>query len=255
MYTCILMNRGFSDINPVQCGYETCESGHSFGTAVREYFLMHYVLSGCGEYKNGGRTYKVSRGQFFLIRPDELTFYKADADDPWEYVWLGFTGSETAALDRLESPVGKLPEEIFRELVSMMNNGFPEWESMREEYLVTVIYRIMAALSAHDGGTHYAERAENFIRTSFMEKVSIEGIAKSLSLDRRYLSRLYRERYGQSMREYLLCVRLENAARLLEGGYGVSEAAFMSGFEDRSDFSRAFRKKYKKSPAEYKNAE
>lgn len=252
MHTCILMDRGFSDLNPVQCGIETCAPGHAFGPAVRGYYLIHYVLSGCGEFRCGGDMYKVSRGQFFLIRPGEQTFYKASDKDPWEYVWIGFTGKQTACFAHLQTPVGTLPQEIFRELASMIHSGFPKWGSMREEYLVTVIYRIVAALSAQDGSRHYAERAENYLRTSFMEKVSIEQIAQSLSLDRRYLSRLFKKRYGISMREYLLGVRLDNAARLLSDGYGVSEAALMSGFEDRSDFSRAFRRKFGKSPSELK---
>lgn len=31
----------------------------------------------------------------FLIRPYELTYYQADAEDPWHYIWIGFDGKKS----------------------------------------------------------------------------------------------------------------------------------------------------------------
>ena len=40
----LLDNLHMADINPRICGVEACAPGHSFGPAVREYFLLHYVV-------------------------------------------------------------------------------------------------------------------------------------------------------------------------------------------------------------------
>ena len=40
-----IMDMGYGGMNPVQLGYEDCEPSHSFGPAVREYWLLHYVAS------------------------------------------------------------------------------------------------------------------------------------------------------------------------------------------------------------------
>ena len=42
----LLDNLHMADINPRICGVEACAPGHSFGPAVREYFLLHYVVRG-----------------------------------------------------------------------------------------------------------------------------------------------------------------------------------------------------------------
>ena len=74
------------------CGYEKCASGHSFGPAVRTQYLLHFVISGKGTYSVGGVTYPVKAGQAFLIKPSEVTYYQADREAPWEYMWMAFDG-------------------------------------------------------------------------------------------------------------------------------------------------------------------
>ena len=49
----LLDNLHMADINPRICGVEACAPGHSFGPAVREYFLLHYVVRG-REYSAAG---------------------------------------------------------------------------------------------------------------------------------------------------------------------------------------------------------
>ena len=71
-----------------------CEPSHSFGPARREYYLLHFVAEGCGVYHCGGEDYPVGPGQMFVIRPEEMTVYRADAQNPWHYIWVGFRVGE-----------------------------------------------------------------------------------------------------------------------------------------------------------------
>ena len=36
--------------------------------------------------------YSLKKGNIFLIRPGESTFYRSDAEEPWLYAWLSFGG-------------------------------------------------------------------------------------------------------------------------------------------------------------------
>lgn len=61
----------------------------------------------------------------------------------------------------------------------------------------------------------------------------------------------FRKRFGEPPGTWLLRKRLEHAAVLLRSGtMSVSQAAFESGFEDSSHFSRAFKRHFGTSPSD-----
>ncbi len=250
--SCVLRNRQFKDINPVDFGVEQCVPGYKYGPHVRKYFLLHFVLSGKGVFIKDGKTYELSAGDFFFIYPDEVTTYIADQKDPWKYIWVGCTGELAKRFYELDSPVGKLSDRIFLELYGMLKEDFPGWDNMKEEYIAVVIHRIMAELFAHPSPhRHYISRVKAFINSSYMKNISVQGIADELSVDRRYLSRIFKSQCGESIKEYLTKVRLQNAAGFLISGYSVNETYELCGYSDRSNFSRSFKKKYGVWPSEY----
>ena len=87
-----------------------------------------------------------------------------------------------------------------------------------------------------------------------MRSIRIDDIAKQLNLDRRYLTRLFKEKTGQSIQEYLIQVRLEEAAHCLQSGYSVNDTATLCGYEDVSNFSKMFKKRYGISPTKMKRS-
>ena len=74
------------------CGREDCIKGWKFGPYVRESYVVHMVKKGKGTFTIAGKTYELGPGQAFIIRPGEETTYRADDDDPWSYMWVGFHG-------------------------------------------------------------------------------------------------------------------------------------------------------------------
>ncbi|MEO5790050.1 response regulator, partial [Gelidibacter sp.] len=58
---------------------------------------------------------------------------------------------------------------------------------------------------------------------------------------------------GKSLVDFVRLLRLKKAAILItKQGYTISEAAFMSGFNDPKYFSKCFKKEFQKSPADFK---
>ncbi|MBQ7348656.1 MAG: AraC family ligand binding domain-containing protein, partial [Clostridia bacterium] len=80
------------DLVPIFYGGEKCKKGHSFGPHTRNYYIIHFCLNGCGTLKDKFGVHKISAGELFIIRPDEITTYTADMFTPWEYTWIAFNG-------------------------------------------------------------------------------------------------------------------------------------------------------------------
>ena len=243
-----LSNRHLKDLNPILAGEESCKPGHSFGPFMRWYTLIHYVVKGCGIFCARGQTFHVHAGEAFLILPGEVTTYTADMDDPWHYQWIGFTGELSAAFAELPA-VFQVPADIFPRIVQAAS------AQQGAEYLVSsVLFRLYAEMFMPAGGSNrHVQKVESFIQARYMENISVELIAHQMNLDRRYLTRLFKAKTGKTIQEYLIEVRLKQACDYLRQGFSVNHTASLCGYEDVSNFSRMFKKRYGLSPQHWQN--
>lgn len=239
-----LTNRHLQDMNPLDAGEEVCKSGKSFGPHARKYTLIHYVISGKGIFYARGSAYPVEAGQAFLILPDEITTYTADQQDPWHYCWIGFDGSLSAKFASLP-PVMTLPKALFDPILHARFE-----ESPPEYRLAAMLLRLYDHLfSDVKTANRHVYRVENYIRSNYMMPIRVEEIAALLNFNRRYLGRLFKENTGKTIQEFLIEVRLEAAHRHLREGCSVADAAQLCGYEDVSNFSKMFKRRYGKPPA------
>ena len=247
----LLINRHFSDLNPIVAGQERCAPDHRFGPAVRRYTLLHCVLSGKGTYTCGGVTYPVTSGQIFRILPGEETVYMADSRDPWHYCWIGFDGRLSERMRELPPvfPASTAVTTVFR-LVT-------EQSGASEYGIASSLFRLYDALFSgqEPSSNEYVRRIRSFIEAMYVRKISIEDLAGQLHLNRRYLTRLFHGETGMSIRDYLLNTRMREAVECLRAGLSVGETAERCGYEDMFLFSKLFKKQFGVSPANWKNTE
>ena len=79
-------------------GFQRCDSLYQWGPGIRDHNLIHYIISGKGFSKIGKRTYELQAGDSFLVYPNTEVVYYAAETDPWEYAWVGFTGSDASMI-------------------------------------------------------------------------------------------------------------------------------------------------------------
>lgn len=245
----LLTNRHLQDLNPVIAGTHDCDPGYGISPAIRKYTLIHYVFRGKGTLFARGNAYPVRAGQAFLIPLGELANYRADTEDPWYYCWIGFDGALSARFDQLPL-VFSPPEEVFRRMTRVADDP-----SVTEYRLAAELFRLYALLFSEPTlHNPHVRQVENYIRLSYMHPIRVEHIAQQLNLDRRYLSRLFKEKTGMSIQQYLLNVRMDEANNYLRQGYSVKECAHMVGYEDVSNFSKLYKKHFGKSPTHRRKA-
>ena len=243
----MLTNRYFQDLNPFVAGWQHCDPGHRFGPYIRRYTLLHYVISGKGTFYARGQVLPVKAGQVFVILPGEVTTYEADRDDPWHYCWVGFDGRLSKRFAELP-PVVEAQQEDFAELLDVKDYV------NRECAVAACLFRLYGKLfSPEDRGNDHVKKVENHIQSGYMQNITVESIARELNLDRRYLSRLFKQKTGQTLQEYLIRVRMEEADRCLRSGHSVQATAALCGYADPANFSRMFKKYYGHSPIHQKD--
>lgn len=262
-------NNDYSNIelNIYTCGIESCESGHSYGPALRSGYMIHYVLDGKGIYKINGKTYHLTRDQGFLIEPNTLIYYEADKDDPWQYTWIGFNG--TKAKDYLkrttlssDNPILTFPENS--NLLDSMNSivSSSKTTSNRNLIILSKLYEFLYLLCEHfpnhevittDRPRNYVEDALLFIHQNYTDSITIKDIASHICIDRSYLHRLFKKFLNKSPQEYLLSLRIEKAASLItDSELRISDISRSVGYTDPLLFSKTFKKIKGLSPSEFR---
>ena len=238
----VIVNRGLRDLNPRILGCERCKAGHSFGPAVRSYTLIHCVTEGRGKVYKAAGNYEVRAGEAFLILPGEVVTYAADQADPWSYQWIGFDGELAKNFSSLPT-VFPLSASFTQKMLDA------DGSDQREYRIAAVLFELYAVLFGEQKTEcDYVRRVQDHIRAVYMQEIRVEEIARSMNLDRRYLSRYFKEKTGQTVQEYLISVRMEEAQKMLSQGRSVAEAAMLSGYQDPFHFSKMFKRRFGVSP-------
>lgn len=88
-------------------------------------------------------------------------------------------------------------------------------------------------------------RVRQFIDLRCTDSLSIEKLANMANYSRSHFMTIFREVFGETPHNQLLERRLNFAQRMLgQHGYSVQETTLAAGFEDRSSFSKLFRRRF-----------
>lgn len=266
-YVLQLQDRKFKDLYLMTCGYAKCDPLHSFGPAVRPNYIIHFVLEGRGKYQVGDEIYELSKGQGFLIEPEVLTFYQADAKDPWTYLWIGFQGKKAREFMKdigLNSQKlifrSKHAEKLKEIVVSMLKNN--TYSVTSQFILEGLLYTFLSVLtedieitfsSEKERENLYIRKAIEYIQNTYSNNIKVTDIASYVCINRSYLYTLFQKNTGMSPQEYLANYRLTRAAELLDvTDLPVSSVAMSCGYRDPLVFSKAFKGKKGMSPSQYR---
>ena len=261
-------------INPINLNYfgsENCEPGHTFGPFVRTSFVLHKVTAGRGKLrKAGNKIWEISAGQAFLIFPGEETIYKADLEDPWSYMWIGFHGLRAEEMMKKagfskECPVitcrnmDKMKETMDRLLLSR------DLTYVNELYRMGAVYHLIALLTENSAVTDvltdispdadriYVDAAVNLLINNANGSIKVSEVARRIGISRSYLTSIFKKEMKVSPQEFLMNFRMEKAASLLRStDNSVNMIASEVGYSDALSFSKLFHKRFGVSPTDYR---
>ena len=91
----------------------------------------------------------------------------------------------------------------------------------------------------------------NYINEHFTENITLDNLSKQFGYNKCYFSETFNKVLGMNLSTYLNAVRLENFSKRVLRGEPIVDAAYACGFGGINTFYRAFRARYKSSPAEY----
>lgn len=99
------------------------------------------------------------------------------------------------------------------------------------------------------------KKVNDFIFIHYTEDITLEELANHVGLSPTSLSRLYKQKTGDTISSQILETRLTHAAReLVNTDRNIADICFSCGFNNLSNFNRLFKNRQGMSPREFRQA-
>ena len=258
------------EMNVDECGIEQGIPGLGYNYEVLKNAVIHYVTKGYGTFKFNGKVYNLKQGDIFILLKGMQVEYVASIDDPWEYYWIGFSGSNANEyLNRTSitnscvancEENSKIPKIILNMCeISKTYNPSRSDDILLLKELYSLLYALIEEFPKpfeyKDKELHtYIQDALNFINSNYMHSITVQEIADYVNLSRSYLYKMFIKNLGISPQRYLINLRMYKATLLLKGTkLPIGEVASSVGYSDSLLFSKTFSKHFSMSPLNYRN--
>ena len=249
-------------IYPLIISRAKLSSTHFTRRSGLEMYQLVYTEDGAGMLKTEGRTYRLTKGRFFLIDCRKEHHFYADSTDGWEYSMIHFDGKDVpflfgkavqngACFDDTACPEAKAS---LRRLFTLAAE-YPENFDLKAHALLT---ELLTALAGSDpqqeaGVPAWLSDVLTYIVENYDRKPDLEQLARMCYLSESRFSHKFREEMGVSPIEYQYRLRISRAAELLKATDStVKEVSLAVGFQDEAYFHTRFRSTYGKTPTQYR---
>ena len=258
------------EMNVDECGIEQGIPGLGYNYEVLKNAVIHYVTKGYGTFKFNGKVYNLKQGDIFILLKGMQVEYVASIDDPWEYYWIGFSGSNANEyLNRTSitnscvancEENSKIPQIILNMCeISKTYNPSRSDDILLLKELYSLLYALIEEFPKpfeyKDKELHtYIQDALNFINSNYMHSITVQEIADYVNLSRSYLYKMFIKNLGISPQRYLINLRMYKATLLLKSTkLPIGEVANSVGYSDSLLFSKTFSQHFSMSPLNYRN--
>lgn len=145
--------------------------------------------------------------------------------------------------------------EQYTHMKKSENCLFPGKELLLETYLLQLLVFINnlsdQQITLSSRYTPDVNRIIDYLERHLVEQISLDSLAKELSLSKYYLCHLFKKETETTIFNYLLLRRIAKSKSLLSGGKNVTEACFQSGFNNYTNFITSFKKITGYTPKKY----
>lgn len=252
-----------------ECGIEQGIPGFGYKYEVLKNAVIHYVSKGEGTFKFNDKVYRLKKGDIFILLKGMKVEYMASIDEPWEYYWIGFSGSNsneylsrTSIIDSYAvncKENSKIPSIILNMCeISKTYNPSQSDDILLLKELYSLLYAIIEEFPKpfehKDTELHtYIQEAIDFINSNYMNSITVHEIADHVNLSRSYLYKMFIKNLKISPQKYLINLRMYKATLLLKNTkLPIGEVASKVGYSDSLLFSKSFSKYFSMSPLNYR---
>lgn len=225
-----------------------------------DYYVLEYITSGKGYVICDDKKYTVEENDVYLIHIGTKHRYGADANNPYEKIWVNFFSGVFTDIISAYGLSNKVVfkntdcKELFTELLDLAK----KYNDNEEIYLKAseIIFRIILKLvdsSEKQSISATAIKAKEILDQLVYRKVTMQDLYSEIHLSKSQISREFKKYFNLTPYQYLLNRRISIAQNLLtKTNLSIKEISDSLCFADEYHFSTLFKKKIGISPSAYR---
>ena len=241
------------------------ESKEKYYTRRTNYnsYLLLYTYDGCGilEYKN--KTYTLSPETCILIDCRKPHYYHTRGAS-WTHLDIHFDGITAehfySIWEKQEDLSFTVSTRIYQPMIEHLIYDYVNYSSEREllvsNHLNSILLFALKERNKQKKTVEIPEHIRNsvmYLEENFKEPVSLDELARVAELSKYHFSREFKKYIGESPKDYLIRIRIDNAKFLLEtSNIPCYKIGLLSGISNYDNFTRLFEKRCQMTPGEYR---
>ena len=147
---------------------------------------------------------------------------------------------------------------LILQIIKLQNSLLPADIIRKNAFLLELLSRLVRE-SAERGITidyneEFFRRVNEVIESNYNKPISFTSICEQIGYSKNYFTHIYKERFGQTPKQYYEEIKLNKAISYLSNAnISVTEIAYTLGFDTIHDFSRFFKRKTGVSPSDWRH--
>ena len=233
-------------------------------------YLFFVVMEGSGSLEYENRSYEMKKGYCAFIDCTKKYSHTSSSADLWRLKWIHFYGPTMDGiydkyLKRGGTPSFLTEEEekyvnLLQEIYDIANRDTDVRDMMIFEKIAALL--TMAMVESRKSEKYFQDFSSTDIRLieiqeyldkHYSEKISLDDLEARFFINKYYLTRIFKQKFGLPVNSYLIQKRITEAKYLLRfTDKAIEEIGHTCGMADPSYFNRVFKKVEGMSPKEFR---
>lgn len=226
--------------------------------------LLSYTYSGEGGLKYKNKTYKLEKGQAFLIDCRKPHEYFAAAEN-WEHLDIHIWGQNADALYQHFASQNIVQityaQASFDFLIEKLLDSCITFSEHRSLFISNTLSNLLCTLLEHAEKESSAAIPDTFkyvihyMECNYVNPLSLDSLSAFANLSKYHFAREFKKYTGFSPNDYLLELRIRHACILLMNStLSIEQISNEVGIPNMSNFIRQFKKRTGLTPSAFRDA-
>ena len=226
---------------------------------LRNYDSLSIRLRGRGHFKTENEKISVKKGDLLYIPKYSQYGHSTSGESVIAIHFINYTFDKNSKIEKITVDDAEYMENLVTKMYDI-------WKEKKQGYrykCISLLYELLYFLNRQEQKNKInrishdtrLKKSVDYIHRNFRnEQIEVSFLAEMCSVSETYFRKLFKRLYSVSPKQYIINLKLETAAQLLQSQlYSVNEVCEKSGFTDSKYFAKLFKNRFGCSPKEFGN--